>query len=139
LYPGEKLAGSGSIWKDVQDIAGSPPLLDKLPGGNQIKGVREAPGIADDMDDFCQYLWRHGDQVACGKQSGKRLSRGRMGCVLCYLRSYQKACVESMDHAWPSSVSLRRSSSEVNGRSTTPTLTTGMSRMLCGRTPSGRG
>src|SRR5205807_9539534 len=78
---------------------------------------------------------REGDQVTCSEQARKRALSGTMLGVLQQLRGNEKAGIESMDHARPSSISPSKSSSEVNGRSTAPTLTGGMSRMLCGREP----
>jgi hypothetical protein len=64
---------------------------------DHVKRVCEAPGIGDDMDKLCEYLWGNADYVARGKQTGECISRGRMLRVLHYFRGDEKACVKPVE------------------------------------------
>jgi len=57
-------------------------------------------------------------------------SRAMFG-MLQQFRGYQKTAVDAVRHILPSSISPNKSSSGEKGRKMTPTLATGISKMLC--------
>src|SRR5262245_10919750 len=87
--------------------------------------------IGGDMNELCKNLGGDRNPIGRGQQARDHVPGGDMLGVLYQLGGDEKAGVEAMDHGRPSSISPSRSSSEVSGRTTAPTLTVGISRMLC--------
>lgn len=55
------------------------------------------------MDELGQHLWGNRDEITRCQQPGQRGPRARVLAMLRHLRRDQKAGVEAMDHARPSS------------------------------------
>jgi hypothetical protein len=134
--PLKKQSGALLRRENRVDFAGSPPSFGQAQSLIHSKRVSKAPFIRGNVHELRENLRSKREAVASPDHSRQPGPNRRMVGTLGHLCRNEKTRVDAVIHCRPSSSSSKRSSSDEKGRRISPTLTAGISRTLCSKTPS---